>query len=65
MNLTPEQRAAVLSLAEVIGEAIARAHLSGKQAETRNANAPAEEDRGVRDFVPLTKEETVHEDYNT
>ena len=50
MRLAPEQRVAVLSLAEVIGEAIARAHLAGKQAETRHeASRPlnAEADRAT------------------
>ena len=35
----PNENAAVLEFAAILGEAIARAHLSGKQAEPINANA--------------------------
>ena len=62
MRLAPEQRATILSLAEVIGEAIARAHLSGKQAETINANATVVDDRGVREFLGLTKRGSKSDD---
>ena len=57
----PDENATVLELAAILGEAIARAHLAGK-----NANAPGDDDRGVGDYVLLTDGETVqHEDYNT
>ena len=54
-----------LEFAVILGEAIARLHLAGKQAETRNANAPVDS-RGVHKCVPLTNGEILeHEDHNT
>ncbi len=41
---------AALEFAAILGEAIAQAHLSGKQAETTNANVPAA-GRDVRDHA--------------
>ncbi len=55
----PDENATVLEFAAILGEAIARAHLAG-----RNANAPVGS-RGVRDFVGLTKETSNDEQHNT
>lgn len=58
--------ATVLELAAILGEAIARAHLAGKQAETRNENAPVDDGRGVHKCVPLTNGEILeHGNYTT
>ena len=51
---------AVLEFAAILGEAIARVHLAGK-----NANAPVDDGRGVRDFVGMTKEKSNDDDFIT
>ena len=51
---------AVLEFAAILGEAIARVHLAGK-----NANAQVDDGLGVRDFVGLTKESSNDEQHNT
>ena len=50
----PDENATVLEFADILGEALARAHLAGKQIEAINANATVVDGRGVRDFVGLT-----------
>ena len=54
---------AVLEFAAILGEAIARVHLAGKQAETRNANAPVDS-RGVPEFNKgeFSNHDTLHHD---
>jgi len=61
----PDENAAVLEFAAILGEAIARAHLAGKQVVTTCANAPVVAGRGVRDFVGTTKEMSNNEDFTT
>ncbi len=56
----PDESAGVLEFAAILGEAIARVYLAGK-----NANAPVDVGRGVRDFVGLTKETSNDEKHNT
>ena len=58
----PDENAATLEFAAILGEAIARAHLSGKQAETTNANTTAVDDRGVCEFLGLTKRGSKSDD---
>jgi hypothetical protein len=60
-----QPHATTLEFAELIGEAIARAHLAGKQAETISANAPVDDGRGVRDFVGLTKRMSNDDEFIT
>ncbi len=61
----PDESAGVLEFAAILGEAIARAHLAGKQVETTCANAPVDDGRGVRDFVGMTKEKSNDDDFIT
>jgi len=61
----PDENAVVLELAAILGEAIARAHLSGKRIDPTSANAPVVAGRGVRDFVGTTKEMSNNEDFTT
>ena len=53
-------RATTLEFAAILGEAIGRAYLAGK-----NANAPVDDDRGVRDLLLFTEGETLDGDYTT
>ena len=46
----------MLEFAAILGEAIARAHLAGKQVVTTCANAPVDDGRGVRVTVPKADE---------
>lgn len=59
---------AALEFAAILGEAIARVHLSGKQAETINANATVVDGRGGCGSVGLTKgdsnDATIPQDTN-
>ncbi len=56
-----ERHDGALELAAILGEAIARLHLAG-----RNANAPVGNDQGVYTYISLTEGEVPeHEDYNT
>ncbi len=61
----PDENAGVLEFAAILGEAIARAHLAGKQIEAINANAPDDVVRGVRDFVGITKEMSNDDEFIT
>ena len=61
----PDENAPVLEFATILGEAIARAHLAGKQVETTRANAPVDVGRGVRDFVGFTKEMSNDDEFTT
>ena len=61
----PDENAAVLEFAAILGEAIARAHLAGKQVETTCANAPVDVGRGVRDFVGLAKRMSNDDEFTT
>ena len=61
----PVDNAGVLEFAAILGEAIARAHLSGKQIDPANANAPVDVGRGVRVNVPTTDEAWNDEHNNT
>ncbi len=61
----PDENAGVLEIAAILGEAIARAHLAGKQFETTCANAPVDDGRGVRDFVGLTKRMSNDDEFIT
>ncbi len=61
----PDENAGVLEFAAILGEAIARPHLSGKQAEITNANAPDDVVRGVRVTVPIADEDWNDEHNNT
>ena len=61
----PDQNASVLELAAILGEAIARAHLSGKRIEPTNANAPVDDGRGVRMNVPLGNEDWNDDEFIT
>ena len=49
----PDENATVLEFAAILGEAIARAHLAGRQVETTRANATVDVGRGVRVNVPI------------
>ncbi len=60
-----DESATVLEFAAILGEAIARAHLAGKQVETTCANAPVDVGRGVRDFVGSTKETSNDDEFTT
>lgn len=60
-----QPRATTFEFAELIGEAIARVHLSGKQVETISANASVDDGRGVRDLVGMTKEKSNDDDFIT
>ena len=60
----PDESAGVLEFAAILGEAIARAHLAGKQIEAINANAPDDVVRGVRVNVPITDEDW-NDEHNT
>ncbi len=56
----------MLEFAAILGEAIARAHLSGKPVETRNENAPADDGRGINACVPSMNGEILeHEHFTT
>ena len=61
----PDENAAVLEFAAILGEAIARVHISGKRVDPICANAPVVAGRGVRDFVGTTKEMSNNEDFTT
>ncbi len=61
----PDESAGVLEFAAILGEAIARAHLSGKQIETTSANAPFDVGRGVRVNVPITDEDWNDDEFIT
>ena len=61
----PDESASVLEFAAILGEAIARAHLSGKRVETTCANDPVDRGRGVRDFVGSTKETSSDDEFTT
>ncbi len=65
LSRLPDESATVLEFAAILGEAIARAHLSGKQIETTSANAPVDVGRGVRDFVGSTKETSIDDKFTT
>ena len=65
MKERASQNYAILALAELIGEAIARAHLSGRKAETINANATVLDGRGGCGSVGLTKGDSNDEQCNT
>ncbi len=61
----PDENAGVLEFAAILGEAIARAHLSGNQVETTRANATVADGRGVRDFVGLTEGDSNDDESTT
>ncbi len=61
----PDENAPVLELAAILGEAIARAHLAGKQVETTCANAPVDDGRGGCVNVPLGNEDWNDDEFIT
>ena len=65
MKECASQHYAILALAEVIGEAIARAHLAGKKADTINANATVLDGRGGCGSVGLTKGDSNDDHFTT
>ncbi len=61
----PDENAGVLEFATILGEAIARAYLAGKQVESTCANAPVDDGRGGCVNVPLGNEDWNDDKFNT